>query len=252
MAAPGYPQMGQMPPGMGGPMGAPMGAVPQMRPIRRGTSKAVPVVVSAGLAVGVFCGLLFGVGTGKDAAVAAPSASNVKKTTEEEAKPEPGAAPKGLGATPAQPPPPKAGSGAGSGSAVAVAAAGSAAVPATGSGSAAGSAAPAVEEKKVIKLTFKLKPDSAEKDAKITIDGKALTGLSGELAGDAKKFKVVVKADGFRTLEKSIDVVSQPGDELQIELELQKRPSGGNVVRPPRRPERPTNAGGNGGGLIDI
>lgn len=250
MAAPGYPQMGQMPPGMGGPMGPPMGAVPQMRPIRRGTSKAVPVVVSAGLAVGVFCGLLFGVGTGKEAALAAPSASNVKKTTEEEAKPEPGAAPKGLGATPAQPPPPKAGSGAGSGSAVAVAAAGSAAVPAAGSG--AGSAKPAVEEKKVIKLTFKLKPDSAAKDAKITIDGNDIEGLAGEIAGDAKKFKVEVKASGYRTLEKTFDVVSQPGDELQIQLELQKRPSSNNVVRPPRRPERPTNAGGNGGGLIDI
>ena len=52
---------------MGGP---PMGAA--VRPMRRGTSKAIPVVVSAGLAVGVFCGLLFGVGTGKNNARAAP------------------------------------------------------------------------------------------------------------------------------------------------------------------------------------
>jgi len=266
MAAPGFPQMGKMQqPGMGGPqMGGPqMGGPPMQmqRPIRRGTSKAVPVVVSAGLAVGVFCGLLFGVGTGNKDAVAAPSGNNVKKTEEAEAKPEPGAAPAGLGATKAQPVKPAAGSGsavvaatgsaapAGSGSPPAVAAAGSAAAPAAGAG--AGSAKPAVEEKKVIKLTFKLKPESAEKDAKITIDGKDITGLATEIPGDTKSMKVEIKANGFRTLEKKQDIVVAPGEEMQIEFELQKKPSGGGGVRPPKRPDRPTNAGG-GGGLIDI
>jgi len=267
MAAPGYPQMGQMQqPGMGGPqMGGPqMGGPPMQmqRPIRRGTSKAVPVVVSAGLAVGVFCGLLFGVGTGNKDAVAAPSGNNVKKE-EAEAKPEPGAAPAGLGATKAQPvAKPAAGSAAvaatgsatpaGSGSPPAVAAAGSAAAPAAGAG--VGSAKPAVEEKKVIKLTFKLKPESAEKDAKITIDGKDITGLAAEIPGDTKSMKVEIKANGFRTLEKKQDIVVAPGEEMQIEFELQKKPSGGTGggVRPPKRPDRPTNAGGGGGGLIDI
>jgi hypothetical protein len=218
------------------------------RPIRRGTSKAVPVVVSAGLAVGVFCGLLFGVGTGNKDAVAAPSGNNVKKGGEAdaEAKPEPGAAPAGLGATKAQP---VAKPAAGSGSPPAVAAAGSAA-PAAGAG--AGSAKPAVEEKKVIKLTFKLKPESAEKDAKITIDGKDITGLATEIPGDTKSMKVEIKANGFRTLEKKQDIVVAPGEEMQIEFELQKKSSGGGGVRPPRRPDRPTNAGGAGGGLIDI
>src|SRR5690606_35233546 len=96
MAAPGYPQMGQMPMGgPGGPMGGPpmggppMGAQPMPRPIRRGTSKAVPIVVSAGLAVGVFCGLLFGVGTGKEEAAAAPAAgNNVKAQSDDEPAPE--------------------------------------------------------------------------------------------------------------------------------------------------------------------
>jgi hypothetical protein len=55
---------------MGGP---PMGMPPPVR--RGGVSKAVPVVVSAGLAVGVFCGLLFGIGTGKKDAIARPSRS---------------------------------------------------------------------------------------------------------------------------------------------------------------------------------
>ena len=55
-----------------------------MRPMRRGTSKAMPVVVSAGLAVGVFCGLLFGVGTGKSSAAPGPSkGNNVKAHTDE-------------------------------------------------------------------------------------------------------------------------------------------------------------------------
>jgi hypothetical protein len=222
------------------------------RPIRRGTSKAVPVVVSAGLAVGVFCGLLFGVGTGKNAAIAAPSASNVKKAGEPEApKPEPGAAPAGLGATKAAPVV-KAGSAApgaavpaGSGSPPAVAAAGSAAPPAG-----AGAAKPAVEEKKVMKLTFKLKPEAAEKDAKITIDGKEITGLVAEIPADSKAFKVEIKATGYRTLEKKQEI-AVPGDEMSIEYEMVKKSSGSGGVRPPRRPDRPTNAGG-GGGLIDI
>src|SRR5690242_149786 len=69
MANPSYPQMGQMPMGAPPPMGPPT----MNRPMRRGVSKAVPVVVSAGLAVGVFCGLLFGLGTDKDEANAAPA-----------------------------------------------------------------------------------------------------------------------------------------------------------------------------------
>lgn len=242
MAAPGYPQMGQMPP-MGGP---PMGAQPMPRPVRQGTSKAVPVVVSAGLAVGVFCGLLFGVGTGKDAAVAAPaSGNNVKKDGEAEPMPEPGAAPKGLGATAAQPVPPKnTGSAAGSGSAV-VAAAGSgagSAAPTVGAGS--GSAKPAVEEKKVIKLTFKPKPEAAAEVAKISIDGEEIDGLTTEIPFDTKSIKIEVKASGYKTFTRKQDIV--PGEEMAIEFEMSKK----STVRPPRRPTRPTNAGG--GGLIDI
>jgi hypothetical protein len=250
MATPGYPQMGQMPP-MGGPqmggphMGAPMGA--QMRPARQGTSKAVPLVVSAGLAVGVFCGLLFGVGTGKDSATAAPSASNVKKTdADDESKTEPGAAPQGLGATTtvqAKPPAPGTGSADGAGAGSAVAAAGGSA-GATGSAGQGSAAQPTVEDKKVIKVTFKLKPEAAASDATITIDGKDIGGMTTELPHDTKSMKIEIKAKGYRTVEKKMEIV--PGDEMTIELEMQKSTS----TRPPRRPDRPTNAGG--GGLIDI
>src|SRR5687768_3934095 len=86
MANPGYPP-GPMQPPMGGPPmgGPPMGGPPQMQPppraqvVRKGTSKAVPIVVSAGLAIGTFCGLLFGLGTGAEDAIAEPSkGDNVK------------------------------------------------------------------------------------------------------------------------------------------------------------------------------
>src|SRR4051812_21563792 len=91
MAHPGYPptnaphpasgpqQMGHRP-----APGYPQGAPPQ-RPMRQGTSKAVPVVVSAGLAVGVFCGLLFGVGTGKEASARSTSSAEAKDTKKNEA-----------------------------------------------------------------------------------------------------------------------------------------------------------------------
>ena len=42
-----------------------------MEDIQRRTPRAVPIVVSAGLSVGVFCGLLFGLGTGTPVVTAA-------------------------------------------------------------------------------------------------------------------------------------------------------------------------------------
>jgi hypothetical protein len=229
-----------MPQQMGG---APQGAAPMPRPVRRGTSKAVPVVVSAGLAVGVFCGLLFGVGTGKKEADAAPSASNVKK------EPESNAAPAGLGASTTTPAPaakptttattpttPAAGSGAGSGAGSATAVAGT--TPTTPT-------TPAKVEKKV-KLIVSVKPEAAASIAKVLVDGTAIEGMTTDILGDKKQVKVEVKAPGYRTAEKKLDLV---GDETTLEIELSKRPAGGTTVHPPKRPERPP-SGGNG--LIDI
>src|ERR1043165_9167347 len=86
----GGPPMGQ---GGMGHMGHPghMGQMGQMGPrppMRQGTSKVVPVVVSAGLAVGVFCGLLFGVGTGKHSEAAPEKASNNAKRPDDAFTPE--------------------------------------------------------------------------------------------------------------------------------------------------------------------
>ena len=235
MATPGYPQ--QMPPQMGG---APQGAAPMPRPVRRGTSKAVPVVVSAGLAVGVFCGLLFGVGTGKKDAEAAPSASNVKN------EPETNAAPAGLGASTTTPPPkpttpppttpttpttPAAGSGAGS-------AAVAATTPTTPTTSAK------VEKK--VKLTVNIKPEAAASIAKVTVDGAVIEGMTTDIPGDKKQVKVEVKAPGYRSAEKKLDLV---GDEMTLEIELSRKPAPSTTVHPPKRPDRPPSGGG---GLIDI
>ena len=264
MSNPSYPNMpGQMPPGMGGGMGGPqgMGGPPGMggmggyppgmppgmggpmggmqmppRTIRRGTSKAVPVVVSAGLAVGVFCGLLFGLGTGTEAAANTTSASNVKKVDETEAKADPGAAPKGLGATPAvetKTPPPT--------PTVATPAAGSAAPP-------AGAKPAAAVEKKMIKVKIAIKPEAAAKDAKITIDGKPIEGAMAELPPDTKTFKLEIKTNGYHSHEQKMTLPADTA-EMNFDVELRKRATGGGV-RPPKRPDRPTNAGG--GGLIDI
>ena len=262
MATPGYPQMGQMPPGMGGPpMGGPPMGAPPMRPMKRGVSKAVPVVVSAGLAVGVFCGLLFGVGTGKKEAVAAPS----KGTNAHASKDDTPTTPTPIGETqnkitPTDKIQPKGmgsnvvvmnGSGAGSGSATAMA------------GGAAGSAAAVAP--KTTKVVIKVKPDAAAAVAKIQIDGKDIDGSTIDVPADKKSVKIAVSAAGFHSFEpKSYDV---SGDDMTVEIELTKkggggspgfggadthrptvptRPPGGDTGTKPTKPKKPA------GGLIDI
>ncbi len=265
MATPGYPQMGQMPPGMGPPMGGPpMGAMPPPRPMRAGTPKIVPVIVSAGLAVGVFCGLLFGVGTGKKDAVAAPSkGTNAKDQPVEDTT--------HLVETPNKPITPTSQLGKGSG-------AGSAAVAATGSGAGSGSAVAmagsaagsAAVAPKTTKLTIKVKPDGAASAAKIQIDGKDIDGNTLDVPTDKKSVKVAVTATGYHSFEpKSYDV---SGDEMTIEIELSKRAGGGGAGSPgfggtdthaPKVPTRPPGGDSGGtktttppkkkpGGLIDI
>lgn len=233
MATPGYPQMGQMPPMGGPPMGGPPmggpgrpGGPPMQPPMRRGTSKAVPVVVSAGLAVGVFCGLLFGVGKESEAVASASAKAEVK--------PEPKA---GSGAAPATtpkpttPPPAK----------------GSATVAGAGS-AAAGSAAPTIAKPKTIKLTLTIKPDGAAEDAKLWIDDKEVEGMTIELPAGKKSVKVEVKSRGYRSIDKKIQLA---GGDTAIELEMAKRSSGGGTgERPPKRPDRPPSNEDNG--LIDI
>jgi len=182
------PQMGQHSPEMQRQM-----AMMQARQSRKGTSKAVPIVVSAGLAVGTFCGLLFGLGTGES--TAAPSkGNNIKK--DGSADEIPAALQTKVNDTPAPKPNPPA---AGSGSAVAATA---------GSGSGSGSAAaPVAKPKLVVELT----PDTAASAAHIFVDGKEITGKELEYEVDPATNKaktpdvvVTVKADGFKDGEQKV------------------------------------------------
>jgi len=265
MATPGYPQMQQPQMMQGGPMG-PMGGPP--RPMKRGVSKAVPVVVSAGLAVGVFCGLLFGLGTGSETARAEPSkGNNVHPNSGSDDAPTPTAS------TTPPPKPTTTGTGSGSaanpGAATAGSGAGSAAKPAAGSG--AGSAAPAVT---VAKLTIEVLPPAAAAVAKITVDGKELAHgestlpagggsatvapASIDLPAETKSVKVAVTASGYHSIDKKVDVTA--GAETKVQLEMVKRGSGGGspgfggssnvpnrVPTAPPKPKKPSNSG-----IIDI
>lgn len=264
MANPNYPQAP-----MGGhpghnPMGHP--SQPQMQPppranvVRRGTSRAVPVVVSAGLAIGVFCGLLFGIGVPEKATAAPSTGNNVKAPDPSETTPTAVVTP-----PPKKDPTPTASSttptvaaGTGSGSAtpaVAGTGSGSAATAAgTGSGSAATPTIAKAEPAAVkAKLTVELKPETIASTAKITVDGVDVTNGAFELdLGTAKKkeVKVVVKASGYKDVEQKVEI---EGD-TTVKIELVKRATGGGGGL--RRPPPPGGSGKKkppgGGGLIDI
>jgi hypothetical protein len=198
--------------------------------------------MSAGLAVGVFCGLLFGVGKESEAVAASPSTgTNVKK--DPEAKPEPKAEPAtgaAAATTPTTPTTPTAET------PPATTPTPAPTVPAQGS--AAVAAAPAAAAK-TFKLTVTIKPEAAAKDAKLWIDGAAVDGMIAEVPADKKSVKVEVKASGYRSVDKKIDLA---GGDTSVELEMAKRPAGGGPapVRPPKRPDKPPS--NSGGGLIDI
>lgn len=214
MANPGpYPPMGQMQP-MGGPMG-PMGMRPQ---VRQGTSHVVPVVVSAGLAVGVFCGLLFGLGTKHE--VAPSTGTNGAKQSEESqvqtAAVSTGSKP--LTGTPTGTP-----------------ATGSAATGAAATGSAApnpGGAAAATPPRPG-KLTIDIKPDGAAQGAKIFIDGRQAAGTASEIPFDPgtkeRTVKVVVQAAGYQEEQRDQTVKADEATSLAIQLKPMKAavPTGG-------------------------
>ena len=292
MANPGYPQQPQQPPmqQMGQQMPQP-GGPPTPAPGKRGTSKMVPIVVSAGLAVGTFCGLLFGVGLGEPATAAPSTGNNVKPADPAETAPAKKPATTSPATTPAKPATPTAATTPASGSATtpaagsaatatATPAAGSAATkpaagsgattptvaagsgattPAAGSGATAGSKPTVAAETAVKKpkLTVELSPDTVAATAKITVDGKPIEGNSLEidLGKETKKeVKIVVKASGYKTVEQKVDVDS----DVNVKIELIKRSSvPATTPGTGPRPGGNTTPGGKkkqpgGGGLIDI
>lgn len=248
----------------------PMGGMPPRQPMPQGTSRLVPVAVSAGLAVGVFCGLLFGLGTGKRDASAEPPtmASNGVKRTEDSNTPEslnPNVKIPDKNA-------PQAGSNTGSAVAVETGSAGANAGSAGGAGAGsaavganAGSAEPAG---KTTKLVVEIKPEKIARSAKISIDGKEITGNTAEIAlppeMTKKKVEVLVKAPGYNDERQEIEVDGEP-KKLGFELSKSARPSdptagekgaaeaaGGTTRQPGRRGRGRRSGAGKGSGLIDI
>jgi hypothetical protein len=212
---------------MGGPPMGQMGMMPRP-PMRQGTSKIVPVVVSAGLAVGVFCGLLFGLGTGKRSDAAPQKVSNNAKRDDDT-----GFTPESLANPNVKIPDknaPKAGSNAGSNAV------------AKGSGDAAGSAEPVI---KPTKLTVEIKPETAAQGAKVLIDGKPIDGMSTDIALDPgatkKTVKVLVKANGFKDVEQEVDV---EGESVTVKLELSKGRSSTSAAQTAGGGENATASGG--------
>jgi len=218
-----------------------MPGVTQQRVARGGTSRAVPVVVSAGLAIGVFCGLLFGLGVEKDEAVAA-----TVTTVEPPKKPDTVAAPfqperKDVKVPSLAP--------------QVIKKDGTTEPAKAGGGSDAKTEKP-VEPPKLTKingtLKFEIQPDDAAKVAKVTIDGKDIDGANFELdmteaftvavkdlRPDAKKpevkkeLKIVVKASGFRDFTSKVDIVAERDTTLKVTM---TKKSGGNVGGLPRPP----------------
>ncbi len=227
---------------------------------RQGTSRAVPVVVSAGLAVGVFCGLLFGVGVPDDATASPSTGNNVKAADPSEPTPTPStsASTATKPATPATKPatPVAAGSGSGAPATTTTAAgtgAGSATTttkPAAGAGSGSATATVAAPAVQKVKIVVVVKPDTVAATAKITIDKTEITGGMTELEipSDGKKeVKVIVKASGYKTVEQKVEV---EGD-VTVNVELIKR-TGGTGGGLPRPGTGGTKKKPPGGGLIDI
>jgi len=221
---------------------------------RQGTSRAVPVVVSAGLAVGVFCGLLFGVGVPDDATASPSSGNNVKAADPSEPTPTPSTSastatkPATTATKPATPVAAGSGSAAPATTPTAAGTGAGSAKPAAGSGSATPTvAAPAVKK---VKLVVEVKPDAVAATAKITIDKTEITGGMTELEipSDGKKeIKVTVKASGYKTVEQKVEV---EGD-VTVKVELIKR-TGGTGGGLPRPGTGGTKKKPPGGGLIDI
>jgi hypothetical protein len=280
MANPGYPQqpMGQM------PMGQPQAAVPPPKPVKQGGSKLTPIVVSAGLAVGTFCGLLFGVGLG-DEATASPSTSESAKadtkkddTTPAKAEPAKTEPAKVASAEPAKTEPAKTEPAKTEPATTEPAKTEPAKTEPAKTEPAktepaktepaktepvktepaktepAKTATPAKTEPvkvatpalKKAKLTVELMPATVP-GAKITVDGKAIDGnmIDIDLGKDAKKsVKIVVKANGYKTVEQKVDL---DGD-LALKIDMVKRP----VSTTPATPRPPKKKPPTGGGLIDI
>jgi len=217
--------MQQMQPMQQQPMQQPqMQQPPRPKPAKQGTSRAVPVVVSAGLAVGVFCGLLFGVGVPDT--TASPSTGNNVKASEPEKEPTPKpstsstATKPATTATTAKPatPLPAAGTNTGAGSATTAAA-----TPAAGSGStttAAATPAAGSGSTTTTTTTAAATPAAGSGSTTTTKPG-AGSAAAVVVAPVAKKVKVVIEVKPeliAGTAKITVDKADVTGGTMEMEL----------------------------------
>jgi hypothetical protein len=198
-----------------------MGMGMPRQPLRQGTSHVVPIVVSAGLAVGVFCGLLFGLGTKRDVLEPSKGGTGAKQSEESQvqaAQVSTGKPVKGTPGTPGAPGTTPAAAGSAGSAAPAV---GSAA-PAAGSDATASAGSAAAPTPHVGKLTVDVEPETAAAAAKIIVDGKQITGKVAEISFDPgaskRAVKVVIKLPNARDIERTVDVEADADASISFDL----------------------------------
>lgn len=259
------------------PMSVP--ASPQtgtQKTVKRGTSKVVPIVMSAGLAIGTFSGLLFGLGTGEASATTPSNGESSSKGSKEKADkteetpdvlaakvgdgygdqpdvqhrvPDTNAA-KGLQKIVKDDPSKanaanKDGKGP-DGQPIDPNANGSASATGSGTGSGSGSGSGVIEAKKTAKITVEISPANVAATAKVSLDGKDAPGGGLEIPldpGQKKTVDLVVNAQGFHEFSQKVTVES----DTTVKVELIKKPVVSapppqqNNVQQPQRPQVPRN-----------
>jgi eukaryotic-like serine/threonine-protein kinase len=202
---------------------------PPMR--RRKGSKALPITVAAGVAVGVCVGLIVIRGTGKadtGGGGGAPSAEFDAGTAAMVAAPD--GAPKVVAAPKPDAAPLAAATTADAAPKVAAATPDAAPKVAVAPkpDAAPAVAVPANAEVKVT-LTFTIAPPEAVKDAVILVDGKAIRGTACLVtSGPRKPVKIVVKSKGYSDFSKSQAFTA----DATIPVTLSKKKSGGGGTKP--------------------
>jgi hypothetical protein len=198
-----------------------MGMGMPRQPLRQGTSHVVPIVVSAGLAVGVFCGLLFGLGTKRDVLEPSRGSTGAKQSEESQvqaAQVSTGKPIKGTPGTPGTPGTTPAAAGSVGSAAPAV---GSAA-PAAGSDATASAGSAAAPTPHVGKLTVDVEPETAAAAAKIIVDGKQITGKVAEISFDPgatkRAVKVMIKLPNAKDIERTVDVEADADASISFDL----------------------------------
>lgn len=228
---PGYGAYGQ-PPGQPQYPSAPMpgsGQAPAIGPApmpsggRRGTSRALPVIVAAGLAVGVCGGLIMVLGTGESKAASQPEAT----TEDKEAGQEGGGSgeattPTGTEVatvTPTNPEPPK---------------------PPPNDGPSPGL--------KVQNATIKFTVEPAEAKAMVTVDGKLVdsdTYVTELEPGKTKKVEIMAQATGYKPQTREYTIKGD--DTVAFTLEKRAKTSSSTKIRGDRKRDKRDSKG-----LIDL